>query len=122
MTSEMKGKASLPALLAALEVINDAMGERATLRHARLLLEVAIAGEVDQGMIAKKIGPTATVRMVQSLGPSGPYKDDEGRRREGLGLINSEQDAVDYRLRKLTLTSDGKSLVNRIQGRMEGKR
>lgn len=123
MSTETKGKPShLASTLAILELFSDAMGPKATVRHARLFLEIALAGEMDQGAIARKIGQTATVRMVQQLGESGAYKDDEGRRREGLGLIRSEQDAGDFRLRRLTLTREGQQLAAKIMGRLEGRK
>lgn len=116
-----KRATDLLSVVAALEFLSDALGERATLRHARLFLEVAVAGEIDQGAVAKKIGGSATVRMAQALGPASPYKDEDGRRREGLGLIRSAVDPVDYRLRKLSLAAGGEELLSRLLGRIEGK-
>lgn len=104
----------------ALELLNelqDALGIDAPLTYAKAFVLLAReGGEADQGSLQKRLGvsPSTMVRAVQAMGPASWVKDEKGRRKGGLGLIRSEQDAQNYRLRRLTLTPEGRALADRL--------
>jgi DNA-binding MarR family transcriptional regulator len=84
----------------------------------RIFLEVVRVGAtgIDQGQLGRQLGlsPSATIRAVRALGTVSWVKDDSGNWKEGKGLLRTEQDTKDFRLRNVFLTDDGKRLARLI--------
>jgi DNA-binding MarR family transcriptional regulator len=103
----------------AITVLNElhhALGVDAPLSYARVFCSIAASGEEDQGSLQRRLGisPSAMVRAVQAMGASSWVKDANDNRKEGLGLIRSEIDPKNFRLRRLTLTAEGRELARRV--------
>ncbi len=108
-------------ILRAIELLGKEIGSDAPLSYVRALMLVAQAGDsgLDQGQLTKLLdtSPSATVRAVQALGKFHWLKDEHGHKKPGLDLIDSVQDAQNFRLRRLTLTSNGKKLIAKLGGK-----
>jgi DNA-binding MarR family transcriptional regulator len=117
MTSEKNNQLFV---LRALETLTKEIGD-VQLSHARAFFYVGLAGEagMDQGELARKLdtSPSATIRAVQALGKFHWLKDEHGNRRPGLDLIESTQNAQNFRLRTLTLTANGRKLWTKLGGK-----
>lgn len=102
-----------------IEILNElvsALGTDAPLSYARVFVSVAMSGEEDQGSLQRRlqISPSSMVRATQAMGSASWVKDVRGRRKTGLDLLRSEQDATNFRLRRLTLTAKGRQLAERL--------
>lgn len=100
-----------------LELLLRELGRRVSVRHAWTLLRIAEAGHegIDQRIVARQIGNAAATRAVYALGDIGWRRDADGYGRVGVDLIESRIDPRNHRLRRLTLTSSGRRLVERLQ-------
>lgn len=99
-----------------LALILKELGEHASVRHAWVLLQVASAEPqgLDQREIVQGIGTAAASRISRALSAVGWRRAETGDRVPDAGLIDSHPEPNDLRLRCLTLTPTGRSLIARI--------
>jgi DNA-binding MarR family transcriptional regulator len=109
---------ALRALYSAMSEISLGASPDLTLRQALFLLYVGAQGcPVGQGEVTSKLdlNKAAASKIATRLGgtTAGMIKSEEG-----LGLIDVNFDVSDFRLRVLSLTSKGESLLKRASAKL----
>lgn len=100
----------LAQILKLLRAVRKHIDPDITVQRLQVLLEIAMAGEIDQGALSKRVDQTqsAVSKNVANL------SDITATKRKGPGLVRRDIDPMRMTNRILSLTDKGKSTLQAV--------